>query len=131
MFILSHIFAQECGVSGQKYTYAQAKDACHYISRSLYNIGLKKGDVIALVGPNYPDTILGLLGSIMGGFVVTTMNPQYMAGKLFYISQIHYICLFNIFFNNRATIQVSERIGTKRSVYVTERINEKSSLIIL
>ncbi|XP_039310924.1 4-coumarate--CoA ligase 2 isoform X2 [Solenopsis invicta] len=67
--------ALECGISGKKYTFAQAKDATSYIGRSLRNMGLKKGDVVALAAPNFPDTVLGLLGSLSGGLVVTTVNP--------------------------------------------------------
>lgn len=40
--------------------------------------------MIALVAPNFPDTVLGLLGSLSGGLIVTTMNPYYTAGKLLY-----------------------------------------------
>lgn len=75
---------QECGISGKKYTFAQAKDATNYIGRSLRNIGLKEGDVIALVAPNFPDTVLGFLGGLSGGFIVTPMNPYYTVGKLLY-----------------------------------------------
>lgn len=66
--------ALECGVSGKKYTFAQAKDATNYIGRSLRSIGLKEGDVIALVAPNFPDTVLGFLGGLSGGFVISLMN---------------------------------------------------------
>jgi len=51
----------------------------------LRNIGLKKGDVVALVAPNYPDTVLGFLGSSAGGLVITTVNPQYTVGKSLYV----------------------------------------------
>ncbi|KMQ94980.1 putative 4-coumarate-- ligase 3-like protein [Lasius niger] len=74
--------ALECGIIGKKYTYAQAKDATNYIGRSLRNIGLKEGDMIALVAPNFPDTVLGLLGSLSGGLIVTTMNPYYTAASI-------------------------------------------------
>ncbi|CAL1685815.1 unnamed protein product [Lasius platythorax] len=74
--------ALECGIIGKKYTYAQAKDATNYIGRSLRNIGLKEGDMIALVAPNFPDTVLGLLGSLSGGLIVTTMNPYYTADEM-------------------------------------------------
>jgi len=106
---------QECGVSGQKYTYAQAKDACHYISRSLHNIGLKKGDVIALVGPNYPDIILSFLGSVTGGFIVTTVNPQYTTGKPLYISSLFLKYTTYVYLIISLTIvqQISGRIRTK------------------
>ena len=85
---------QECGINGKKYTFAQAKDATSYIGRSLRNMGLKKGDVIALVAPNYPDTVLSCLGISSGGFIVTTVNPMYTAGKPFYFK---HAILFEIY----------------------------------
>ncbi|XP_012538742.2 probable 4-coumarate--CoA ligase 3 [Monomorium pharaonis] len=78
----SNHIALECGVNGKKYTFAQAKDATSYIGRSLRNMGLKKGDVVALVTPNLPDTVLALLGSFSGGLVVTTVNPLYTAEEM-------------------------------------------------
>ncbi|XP_011063256.1 PREDICTED: 4-coumarate--CoA ligase 1-like [Acromyrmex echinatior] len=77
----NHI-ALECGINGKKYTFAQAKDATSYIGRSLQNIGLKKGDVVALVAPNFPDTVLSCLGISSGGFIVTTINPMYTAEEM-------------------------------------------------
>ncbi|XP_025986662.2 probable 4-coumarate--CoA ligase 3 isoform X1 [Solenopsis invicta] len=77
----NHI-ALECGISGKKYTFAQAKDATSYIGRSLRNMGLKKGDVVALMAPNFPDTVLSLLGIMSGGLIVTTINPQYTAEEM-------------------------------------------------
>ncbi|GAB1860530.1 Probable 4-coumarate--CoA ligase 1 [Camponotus japonicus] len=74
--------ALECAISGKKYTFAQAKDATNYIGRSLRNIGLKEGDVIALVAPNFPDTVLGFLGGLSGGFIVTPMNPYYTVDEM-------------------------------------------------
>ncbi|KAG5319628.1 4CL3 ligase, partial [Pseudoatta argentina] len=77
----NHI-ALECGINGKEYTFAQAKDATSYIGRSLRNIGLKKGDVVALVAPNFPDTVLSCLGISSGGFIVTTINPMYTAKEM-------------------------------------------------
>lgn len=86
-------FAKECAVNGKKYTFAQAKDATYYIGRSLRNIGLKSGDVIALVAPNFPDTVLGFLGSASAGLVVTTINPTYTEGEW------SYFCRFERFYS--------------------------------
>lgn len=87
---------QECGLTGKKYTFAQAKDATSYIGRSLLNIGLKKGDVVALVAPNLPDGILGFLGILSGGLICTTMNPQYTAGKLLCNIHLRHLKIFPI-----------------------------------
>ncbi|XP_032691655.1 4-coumarate--CoA ligase 2-like [Odontomachus brunneus] len=78
----SNKIALECGLTGKKYTFAQAKDATNYIAKSLHNIGLKKGDVIALVTPNLPDSILSFLGILSGGFICTTINPQYTPDEI-------------------------------------------------
>ncbi|XP_011880881.1 PREDICTED: probable 4-coumarate--CoA ligase 3 [Vollenhovia emeryi] len=78
----SNHIALECGVSGKKYTFAQAKDATSYIGRSLRNMGLKKGDVVALVAPNFPDTVLSFLGNSSAGLVTTTVNPLYTSEEL-------------------------------------------------
>lgn len=69
--------ALECGITGTKYTYAKARDASNYIARSLRNMGLKKGDLVALVAPNYPETILAAVGVLEADLILTTMNPTY------------------------------------------------------
>ncbi|XP_012142718.1 uncharacterized protein LOC100877401 isoform X2 [Megachile rotundata] len=45
-------------------------------------MGLKKGDVIALVAPNYPESILSFLGSLEADLVVTTVNPFYTIDEI-------------------------------------------------
>ncbi|XP_066592027.1 uncharacterized protein [Prorops nasuta] len=69
--------ALECGVTGRKYTFAESRDASNYVARSLVNLGLKQGDVVALITPNLPETALAFLGILEAGLVVTTVNPFY------------------------------------------------------
>ncbi|CAL7950498.1 unnamed protein product [Xylocopa violacea] len=69
--------ALECAVTGRKYTYAETRDASNYIARSLRNLGLKKGDVVALIAPNYPESILAFVGMLEAEIVITTVNPTY------------------------------------------------------
>lgn len=69
--------ALECAATGRKYTYSQARDASNYIARSMLNMGLRKGDVVALISPNYPETVLALLGALEADLTVTTVNPFY------------------------------------------------------
>ena len=72
---------QECGVTSRKYTYAQARDHSNYVARSLLTMGLKTGDVVALVLPNLPETAIAFLGCLEAGVIVTTVNPIYTAGE--------------------------------------------------
>lgn len=76
------MIALECAVSGRKYTYSQARDAANYVARSLTNMGLKKGDVLALIAPNYPETVMGFLGGLEAGVVITTVNPFYTVHEI-------------------------------------------------
>lgn len=69
-------------MTGRKYTYSEAKDATNYIGRSLINMGLRKGDVVALISPNYPEAILGTIGILEADLIVTTVNPTYTSGEL-------------------------------------------------
>lgn len=46
-------------------------------------MGLREGDVIALVTPNLPETAVACLGILEAGLVVTTVNPFYTVGWLF------------------------------------------------
>lgn len=77
----NHI-ALECAVTGRKYKYWEARDAANFVAKSLLNMGLKRGDVVALIAPNYPETILGFLGSLEAQLKVTPVNPFYTIGEI-------------------------------------------------
>lgn len=68
-------------MTGRQYTYSEARDAANYIARSLLSMGLRKGDVVALVAPNYPESILTFLGILEADLIITTVNPYYTAGE--------------------------------------------------
>ncbi|KAI4498247.1 hypothetical protein M0802_006733 [Mischocyttarus mexicanus] len=78
----SKLTALECGITGRKYTYGQARDATNYIARSLRNLNFKEGDVIALIIPNLPEWSLAFLGILEAGLVVTTINPYYTTEEM-------------------------------------------------
>lgn len=68
-------------MTGRKYTYSEARDASNYVARSLKNMGLKKGDIVALIAPNYPETIISALGVFEADMVISMVNPSYTPGK--------------------------------------------------
>lgn len=74
--------ALECAVTGRKYTFSESRDATNYIGRSLINMGLRKGDVVALIAPNYPEAILAFLGIFDADLVATTVNPAYTLDEI-------------------------------------------------
>ena len=68
-------------MTGRKYTYSEARDATNYVARSLINMGLRKGDVVALVTPNYPEAILSAIGILEADLIATTVNPTYTSSE--------------------------------------------------
>lgn len=44
-------------------------------------MGLRKGDVVALVTPNYPEAILGAIGILEADLIATTVNPTYTSSE--------------------------------------------------
>ncbi|CAD6239526.1 GSCOCG00008732001-RA-CDS [Cotesia congregata] len=74
--------AVECGITGRKYTYAEARDSANYIARSLINMGLKNGDIVALILPNLPESPISFLGILEAGLVCTTVNPLYTVDEI-------------------------------------------------
>lgn len=70
---------QECGVTGQKYTYAKLRDHSAALAIRLQK-KLRPGDVAAICLPNVPDFAVSLLGVFEAGLQVTTINPIYTAG---------------------------------------------------
>ena len=71
---------QECGVSGRKFTYAKFRDYSNYVARSLLNMGLRSGDILATILPNLPEFPIAFIGCLEAGIRVTTVNPVYTVG---------------------------------------------------
>ncbi|XP_043256498.1 4-coumarate--CoA ligase 1 [Colletes gigas] len=71
-----------CAATGKTYTYSEARDTANYIARSLLNMDLRKGDVVALIAPNYPESILAFLGILEADLIVTTVNPFYTPDEI-------------------------------------------------
>lgn len=79
----SNLTALQCGITGKKYTYSQVRDYSNYVARSLLNMGIQPGDVVALVLPNLPETPIVFLGCLEAGIIITTVNPIYTADEIY------------------------------------------------
>lgn len=68
-------------MTGRKYTYSQLVDGASRWAGMLTKMGMKKGDVLAVVMPNCPEYPIVLMGTLMAGVVVSTVNSNYTAGR--------------------------------------------------
>ncbi len=62
---------------GFEFTYRQLEDESDRFAAVLVNLGLKKGDRVAILLENCPQYVISFLGVLKMGGIVTTVNPMY------------------------------------------------------
>lgn len=70
---------------GQKTTYEQLEKTVNQFARSLQELGVKKGDHVAIVLGNSPYFVIALYASLRAGAVVIPVNPIYTPNEIDYI----------------------------------------------
>ncbi len=70
------------GRVGAEITYAQLDQATDAFAAALVDLGLKKGDRVAIVMPNVAAFIIAYFGILKAGGVVAATNPTYPAEKM-------------------------------------------------
>ncbi|WP_018124797.1 long-chain-fatty-acid--CoA ligase [Desulfovibrio oxyclinae] len=63
-------------------TYAKLKQLSGVFAANLKKQGLKRGDRVALMLPNLPQTLIAYWGTLRAGGVVTMVNPLYMETEI-------------------------------------------------
>ena len=65
-----------------KLNYAQLKKRAELVAANLTRLGVKKGDRVAIMLPNLPQTVISYWGALKAGAVVVMTNPLYMEKEL-------------------------------------------------
>ena len=71
----------------REYSYSKIGDLVDSVAANLINLGLKKGNKVALILPNIPQFIIAYYGILKAGGIVVAMNPNYTKAEfehLFY-----------------------------------------------
>lgn len=69
----------------QSWTYSETKNLSIKLAASLLDLGVKNGDHIALIFPNYPEFIFSKLGSAIAGCVTVPLNYRLKKEELSYL----------------------------------------------
>jgi len=69
---------------GKKMTYAELDNDVSRLAKALQDLGVKKGDKVALVLPNIPQVVIAAYASWKIGAVVVMFNPLYTERELIY-----------------------------------------------
>ncbi|XP_059089856.1 uncharacterized protein LOC131885733 [Tigriopus californicus] len=70
------------GLLGQEYTYQESYDRVQNVATALHQMGVRKGEVMALFLPNLVDYPIIIGGANRVGMVVTTVNPTYTPSEV-------------------------------------------------
>jgi long-chain acyl-CoA synthetase len=80
-FVLSYLAGGRFTVGG-KLTYRKLNELVDRFATALYQIGVRKGDRVALMLPNSPHFVIAFFGAIKLGAIVVNINPTYTAREL-------------------------------------------------
>ncbi|HNS52826.1 MAG TPA: AMP-binding protein [Anaerolineae bacterium] len=69
---------------GNRMTYAELERLANAFAAALLELGVQKGERVALVMPNCPQTVIGQIGAWKAGAIVAPMNPLYTERELEY-----------------------------------------------
>ncbi len=74
--------AKERVTIGGKITYRKLEKYVRSFARALVDLGVRKGDRVALVLPNSPQYVIAFFGALRAGAVVVNNNPLYTSAEL-------------------------------------------------
>lgn len=67
---------------GARITYSDLRDQARRLAAGLRQLGVEKGDRVAIMLPNCPQAVIAYYGALMAGAVVVQVNPLYMQREL-------------------------------------------------
>lgn len=72
---------------GEKWTYSELKEQVDAFASALQQIGVQKGDRVALMLPNCPQYIVSYYGVLSVGGVIVQINPMFTERELHYMME--------------------------------------------
>lgn len=69
---------------GAKLTYKELQSQVNRFARALGELGVKKGDRVAIILPNCPQAVISYYGALRAGAIVVETNPLYVERELAY-----------------------------------------------
>jgi long-chain acyl-CoA synthetase len=131
-FVLSYLAGGRFRVGGQL-TYRKLNELADRFATALFQLGVRKGDRVALMLPNSPHFVIAFFGAMKLGAIVVNNNPTYTARELSHQLQdsgAETIVLLNLFWPRLREIQ--EETPLKRVIVanIFDTLGFPSSLLV-
>lgn len=111
-FVLKYMLGGRITVGG-KLTYRQFHDLVARFATALYQLGVRKGDRVAVMLPNSPHFMIAFFAAMRLGAIVVNVNPTYTSRELKYQLEdcgAETIVLLNLFWPRLREIQAATAI---------------------
>ncbi len=106
---------------GRKMSFRELRDHVDRFATALYDLGIRKGDTVALLLLNSPQFIIAYMGALKAGATVTAISPVYVSPEIKYQledSKARAIVCLDILYDN------VERSGAKLDAVILTGIGE-------
>jgi long-chain acyl-CoA synthetase len=131
-FVLSYLAGGRFTVGG-KLTYRKLNELVDRFAHALYQLGVRKGDRVALMLPNSPHFVIAFFGAMKIGAVVVNNNPTYTARELKHQiedSGAETIILLNLFWPRLNEIQQETPLKRVIVAHVFDTLGFPSRLLV-
>ena len=103
---------------GKQMTYATVKDLSDRLAAAVRGLGIRPGDRVALLLPNFPGYLIAYYGLLKAGAVVVPLNPLYTAHELtFHFNDSGAETVVTIPMFAAKVAEVAKKTGVKRVIY--------------
>jgi long-chain acyl-CoA synthetase len=131
-FVLSYLLNGRFTVGG-KLTYRRLNELVDRFATALYQLGVRKGDRVALMLPNSPHFVIAFFGAIKLGAIVVNNNPTYTSRELKHQLQdsgAETIILLNLFWPRLREIQEEKPLKRIIVAHVFDTLSFPSSFLV-
>jgi long-chain acyl-CoA synthetase len=106
-------------------TWAELRDRTRRFATALFQLGVRKGDRVAIMLPNCPEFVVAFYGALRIGAIPVDMNPMYVAREMreqLEDSGSETLVLLDQFFKHLREIHAATRVRRTIVVDVTESL---------
>ncbi|MEM8532891.1 MAG: long-chain fatty acid--CoA ligase [Chloroflexota bacterium] len=131
-FVLSYLLGGRYTVGG-KITYRKLNELVDRFATALYQLGVRKGDRVALMLPNSPHFVISFFAAMRLGAIVVNNNPTYTSRELKHQlsdSGAETIVILNLFWPRLREIQQETPIKRVIVAHVFDTLSFPSSLLV-
>jgi long-chain acyl-CoA synthetase len=131
-FVLKYLLGGRFTVGG-RLTYRQLSEMIDRMATALYQLGVRKGDRVALMLPNSPHYVISFFAAMRLGAIVVNINPTYTSRELQHQlvdSGAETIVMLNLFFPRLREVKADTPVKRTIVAHVFDTLGFPSSLLV-